>query len=67
MFTDENYRYYSNDKTVYEGLQESAFALKESKSEKILFIEVKTENDDEISLFFEDDTKKFLGYIYLHE
>ncbi|WP_026995538.1 hypothetical protein [Flectobacillus major] len=67
MFADENYRYYSNDKTVYEGLNESAFALKESKSEKVLFIEVKTKDNDEISLFFEDDSKRFLGYIYIHE
>ena len=67
MFSDENFRLNSNDKAIYEGLKDSAFALKESKSDKILFIEVKTKDNDEISLFFEDDSKRFLGYIYIHE
>ncbi len=67
MFSDENFRLNSNDKAIYEGLKDSAFALKESKSDIILFIEVKTKDNDEISLFFEDDSKRFLGYIYIHE
>ena len=49
----------------HEGLNEVVSKLDESKSENILFIEVKTEEGDEISLFFQEDDNLFLGYIYI--
>ena len=65
MFSDDKYRQNSNDKSVYEGLDEVAEKLYHSDSEKILFIEVKTDDGDEISLFFQEDDNLFLGYIYV--
>jgi hypothetical protein len=65
MFDDDNYRQSSDDKSVYEGLNEVANKLYHSTSENILFIEVKTDDGDEISLFFQEDDNLFLGYIYV--
>ena len=67
MFDDSNYRQSSDDKNVYEGLSEVANKLYHSTSEKILFIEVKTDDGDEISLFFQEDDNVFLGYIYIFD
>jgi hypothetical protein len=65
MFNDDNYRQNSDDKSVYEGLDEVANNLYHSASEKILFIEIRTDDGDEISLFFQEDDNLFLGYIYV--
>jgi hypothetical protein len=65
MFADSYYRYNSGDTVIYEGLNEVVEKLYESVSENILFIEVKTDEGDEISLFFQENDNAFLGYIYL--
>jgi hypothetical protein len=67
MFADANYRYNSGDTVIYEGLNEVVEKLCESVSENILFIEVKTDEGDEISLFFQENDNVFLGYIYLRD
>ena len=65
MFSDANFRQKSGDTNFYEGLNEVVSKLDKSKSENILFIEVKTEEGDEISLFFQENDNLFLGYIYI--
>jgi hypothetical protein len=65
MFEDDNYRQNSYDENVYEGLNEVADNLYHSVSEKILFFEVKSDDGDEISLFFQENDNSFLGYIYI--
>jgi hypothetical protein len=65
MFNDADYRMKSNDINFYEGLNNIVLNLDNSKSENILFIEVKTQDNDEISLFFEENDNSFLGYIYI--
>ncbi|MDZ7897845.1 MAG: hypothetical protein U5N85_07430 [Arcicella sp.] len=65
MFENDNFRQNSDDKSVYEGLNEVVNKLYHSISENILFIEVKTDDGDEISLFFQEDDNLFLGYIYV--
>jgi hypothetical protein len=65
MFDSDNFRQNSDDKNAYEGLNEVTQKLYDSLSEKILFIEVKTDDGDEISLFFQEDDNMFLGYIYV--
>ena len=65
MFDDADYRTKSNDANFYDGLNEVVLNLNNSKSENILFIEVKTKDNDEISLFFEENNNLFLGYIYI--
>jgi hypothetical protein len=65
MFIDSNYRHNSGDTIIYEGLNEVVGKLYENVTENILFIEVKTDEGDEISLFFQENDKVFLGYIYL--
>jgi hypothetical protein len=65
MFNDADYRMKSNNANFYNGLNEVVLNLNNSKSENILFIEVKTKDNDEISLFFEDNSNLFLGYIYI--
>lgn len=65
MFDDADYRIKSNDINSYEGLNNVVLSLNRSKSENILFIEAKTKDNDEISLFFEESNNLFLGYIYI--
>ncbi|MDR6563274.1 MULTISPECIES: hypothetical protein [unclassified Arcicella] len=66
MFADATYRNNSGDTRFYEGLNEVVSKLEKSKSENILFLEVNTEEGDEISLFFQEDDNLFLGYIYIY-
>jgi hypothetical protein len=65
MFDDADYRVKSNDTNFYEGLNEVVLNLNNNKSENILLIEVKTKDNDEVSLFFEENNNFFLGYIYI--
>ena len=66
MFSDIKYRQNSQDTTIHEGLAEVVTVLENSKSERVTFVELKTDDQDEISLFFQPDTGSLLGYIYIH-
>lgn len=65
MFSDLEYRNHSKDSNIYEGLVNVVNKMNESNSDDILFIEVKTQDGDEISLFFQANDNLFLGYIYI--
>ncbi|MDZ7897938.1 MAG: hypothetical protein U5N85_07910 [Arcicella sp.] len=65
MFENDNFLQNFDDKSVYEGLNEVVNKLYHSISENILFIAAKTDDGDEISLFFQEDDNLFLGYIYV--
>lgn len=67
MFSSVEYREYSSDDNVYEGLENVVSSMGKSKSSHLLFIEVKTEDNDEISLIFQENDSVFLGYIYIHQ
>jgi hypothetical protein len=59
MFNDADYRMKSNNANFYNGLNEVVLNLNNSKSENILFIEVKTKDNDEISLFLKTTATYF--------